>query len=94
MIAAAHGDLAGDRARSSAPASARARSGAPLAWQIATASASAAWSGVGSSVSESSAWTIRCDLVLVGAAGAADRGLDLLGRVGGARDARAGRRRA
>ena len=34
-------------------------SGAPLAWQIATASASAAWSGLGSSGSASSVWTIR-----------------------------------
>ena len=34
--------------------------GAPLAWQIATASASAAWSGFGSSCSISSVWTIRC----------------------------------
>ena len=37
-----------------------AASGAPLAWQIATASASAAWSGRGSSSSASSVWTIRC----------------------------------
>ncbi len=32
---------------------------APFAWQIATASASAAWSGRGSSLSPSSVWTIR-----------------------------------
>ena len=36
------------------------RSGAALAWQIATASASAAWSGLGSAASDSSAWTMRC----------------------------------
>ena len=33
--------------------------GAPLAWQIATASASAAWSGRGGASSPSSIWTIR-----------------------------------
>ena len=36
------------------------RSGAELAWQIATASASAAWSGRGSSSSDEQRWTIRC----------------------------------
>ena len=36
------------------------RSGAPLAWQMATARASAAWSGSGGSGSESSVPTIRC----------------------------------
>ena len=63
----------------------RRRSGAPLAWQMATASASAAWSGRGSSVSASSVWTMRWTWRLVRAAGAADRALDLLGRVGEAR---------
>ena len=62
-------------------------SGAPLAWQIATASASAAWSGCGSSASESSVCDHPLHLVLAGAAGAADRALDLLRRVGAARDA-------
>ena len=82
-----HRDLAARRARSSRPPSRSARaarSGARLAWQIATASASAAWSGSGSSGSESSACTMRWTCVLVGAAGAADRALDLLRRVGAA----------
>ncbi len=45
---------------------------APLAWQIATASASAAWSGAGRSVSASSALHHPLDLALLGAARAAD----------------------
>ena len=39
-------------------------SGAPLAWQMATARASAAWSGSGGSGSDSSAPTIRCTWAL------------------------------
>ena len=68
------------------PAPARRASGAPLAWQIATASASAAWSGFGSSGEREQRLDHPLDLLLAGAAGAADRGLDLLGRVGGAAD--------
>ena len=62
-------------------------SGAPLAWQIATASASAAWSGCGGSGSESSAPTIRCTCSLSADAAAADRLLDRLRRVREARHA-------
>ena len=67
---------------------------APLAWQMATASASAAWSGRGSSVSAEQRLDHALDLLLVRAPRAADRALDLLGRVGEARAARAGPRRA
>src|ERR1700683_2475843 len=59
VVAAAHRDLAVDqRDHAPAPASSLAR-GAQLAWQMATASASAAWSGRGSSASPSSVLTIR-----------------------------------
>ena len=58
VVGAPDRDLAGDEGDHRAAATAWA-SGAWLAWQIATASASAAWSGVGSSGSESSACTIR-----------------------------------
>ena len=57
-------------------------------WQIATASASAAWSGVGGSGRPSSVPTIRCTWSLPARAGAADRLLDRLRRVGEAVDAR------
>ena len=56
--------------------------GAPLAWQIATASASAAWSGRGQLGQRQQRLHHPLHLVLGGAAGAAHRGLDLLGRVG------------
>ena len=58
VVGAADRDLAGDERDHPATAAAAA-SGAWLAWQMATASASAAWSGRGGSGSESSAWTIR-----------------------------------
>src|SRR5262249_50437481 len=58
VVGAAHRDLAREE-RDHATASAF-RSGAPLAWQIATARASAAWSGLGRLASESSVWTMRC----------------------------------
>ena len=58
-----------------------------MAWQIATASASAAWSGRGSSASPSSASTIRATWSFSRAAAAADGALDLLGGVAGARHA-------
>ena len=47
MIAAADRDLAGDERDHPATFASAACIGAPLAWQMATASASAAWSGVG-----------------------------------------------
>ncbi len=56
-----HGDRAleqGDHALSAAA------SGAPFVWQMATASASAAWSGRGRSDSASSVWTMRCTWTL------------------------------
>src|SRR5438093_10250676 len=56
VIRAPNGDLALDE-RDHDAASAVA-SGARLRWQMATASASAAWSGRGTSVSARSAWTI------------------------------------
>src|ERR1039458_1362262 len=55
-LAPEHADHAG--APTPAPASARA-SGARLTWQIATASASAAWSGAGGESKPSSAATMR-----------------------------------
>ena len=55
---AADGDLAGD-GRDHAGTGSAAASGAWLAWQMATARASAAWSGRGASGSDSSAWTMR-----------------------------------
>ena len=58
VVGPPHGDLAGEQ-RDHAAAPTAARSDAPFAWQIATASASAAWSGRGRSVSDSSAWTMR-----------------------------------
>ena len=84
MVGAPDGDLAGEERDQPLPPSRGARSGAPLAWQIATASASAAWSGRGSSVS-AAALDHPLDLALLGPAGAADGGLDLLRRVGRAR---------
>ena len=54
---------------------------------MATASASAAWSGVGGAVEGQQRLDHPADLVLGGAAAAADRGLDLLRRVARARDA-------
>ena len=101
MVGPADGDLPGeegDHARAALAArgarrgptvvccaSAR-RIGAELAWQIATASASAAWSGRGSSSSSEQRLDHPLDLVLGGATGPADRALDLLRRVGPARD--------
>ena len=58
VVGAADRHLAGDERDHPATAAAAAN-GAWLAWQMATASASAAWSGRGGSGSESSAWTIR-----------------------------------
>ena len=58
-----------------------------MTWQIATASASAAWSGAGLRGERRAAPDHARDLVLVGAPVAADGGLDLLGRVAGARHA-------
>ena len=77
MIAAADRDLAGTSAIMRSPASA-ACSGAPLAWQMATASASAAWSGFGQLREREQRLHHPLHLLLAGAAGAADRGLDLL----------------
>ena len=63
------------------------------AWQIASASASAAWSEAGGAASPSSAATIRWTWSLPARAAAADGELDRLRRVGEARDvARAGGR--
>ena len=59
VVGAAHRDLALEQGDHAVAASAAA-SGARLAWQIATASASAAWSGCGSSVQREQRWTIRC----------------------------------
>src|ERR1019366_859909 len=59
VVGAAHRHLAAQQ-RDHAPTRARAlASGAQLAWQTATASASAAWSGRGSSARPSSTWTMR-----------------------------------
>ncbi len=59
VVGAAYGHLSAQQ-RDHAPARASALdSGAQLAWQIATASASAAWSGRGSCSSASSALTMR-----------------------------------
>ena len=95
---AADGDLAGERARSRdwPPAGPRACAAArALAWQIGDGER------VGGVVgprqlgrATSSVWTIRCTWSLAGAAGAADRALDLLRRVGRSTGCRAGRRRA
>ena len=74
-----------ERDHAAAPVATAARSGAPLAWQMATASASAAWSGRGSSVERQQRLDHPLDLALVRAARAADRALDLLRRVGEAR---------
>ena len=70
------------------------RSGAWLTLQIATASASAAWSRDGSVREPQHARTIRATCSLSARPLTANRRLDLLGRVGEARDGRAGRRRA
>ena len=56
-------------------------SGGASAWQIATASASAAWFGCGTSCRPRIAFTIRPHLILVGAAVAADRLLHARRRV-------------
>ena len=60
-------------------------------WQIATASASARRAATATASSPSSSFTICCDLLLLGAAEADDRALDLRRRVLG--DRHAGRRR-
>ena len=86
VVGAADRHLSGDERDHPATAAAAAN-GAWLAWQMATASASAAWSGRGGSGSDSSVWTMRGHLALVGAAGAADRALDLLRGVVDAVDA-------
>ena len=52
-------DLAADRGDHLPLTRAPPGAGAPLAWQIATARASAAWSGWGGSVSDSSTPTMR-----------------------------------
>ena len=62
-------------------------SGGTSAWQIATASASAAWFGAGTSSSAEDRLHHLPHLLLVGAAVAADRLLDPRGRVLSARDA-------
>ncbi len=82
------GRVFADRARSPAtlPAS-MASSGGASAWQIATASASAAWLGVGTSSSAEDRLHHLPHLLLVGAAVAADRLLDPSRRVLSARDA-------
>ncbi len=85
MVGAPQRDLAGEQ-RDHATASAL-RSGAPLAWQIATASASAAWSGLRQRGQREQRLDHPLHLVLRRAAGAADRALDLLRRVGGHGDA-------
>ena len=59
VVGAADRDLAGDERDHRAATAARRRSGARLAWQTATASASAAWSGARRRGSASSAATIR-----------------------------------
>ena len=59
MVAAADRDLALDERDHALAFASAACSGAPLAWQIATASASAAWSGFGSSGERSRDWTMR-----------------------------------
>src|SRR5207247_1513240 len=68
VIGAPDRDLARDqRDHGAAPVSAlpvRPRSGAWLAWQMPTASASAAWSASGPAGSESSTWTIRVTCAL------------------------------
>ena len=64
----------------------RACSGARLTWQTATASASDAWSAFGMSVRREQRLDHAADLLLARATGAADGALDLLRRVGGARD--------
>ena len=63
------------------------RSGDASAWQIATASASAAWFGVGSACSAEDRLHHPLHLRLLGAAVAAHRLLDARGRVLGALDA-------
>ena len=92
MVRAPDGDLAGEQRDHAAgpPRARRARSGAPLAWQMATASASAAWSGARQVGQREQRLDHPLHLLLAGPARAADRALDLLGRVGEARDARAG----
>ena len=62
-------------------------SGAPFAWQMATARASAAWSGLGRLREREQRANHALDLLLLGRAAAAHRLLDRLRRVGEARDA-------
>ena len=86
VVGAADRHLAGDERDHPATAAAAA-SGAWLAWQMATASASAAWSGRGGSGSDEQRLDHPRDLPLVGAAGPAHRALDLLRGVVDAADA-------
>ena len=86
VVGAADRDLAGDERDHPATAAAAAN-GAWLAWQMATASASAAWSGRGELGQRQQRLDHPRDLALVGAAGAAHRALDLLRGVVDAVDA-------